>query len=79
MARHRIYLIVMRSSDENNGSISWNVESASWPNLSEEDINDSAPEDEGRVVDQVRRQGETVVRSRHDLWHGKEKSASNVR
>lgn len=76
MSKHRLYLIVMRSSDENNGSISWNIESASGANLSEEDINDGAPEDEGRVVDQVRRE---TVRRRHDLWHGKEKSASNVR
>lgn len=48
------YLVMMRSSYENDGAIFRNIEGTSWPDFSEKDADDSSPKEEEEVVEKVR-------------------------
>lgn len=54
----RTYLVVMRCPDEDNWTLSGDVESASRTYLPEEDACDGAPEEEGGLVGELGRKWE---------------------
>lgn len=47
------YLVMMRRRDKYNGTIFRNVIRSSWSNLSEEYVDDSLPEQQSEVVDEI--------------------------
>ena len=46
-------LVMMRCCHEDNRSILWYMVRPSWSNLSEENIDNRLPEEQGKVVDEV--------------------------
>ena len=47
-------MVVVRCSNEDDRTLTRDIECASRSDLSEEDIGDSSPEDEGGIIDDVR-------------------------